>query len=336
MEKKEVKTYIFIGLLLILIYTSFKVIQPFINALITSCILAYLFYPIYEKIKKLIKNEHASSAITLLVVIVIFLIPFAIISNSIIKEVIILTKEQSILDDLITKISVYNTVSPLSPYLESLSTKAITYLANLATDVIINIPGKIINLVIIIFAVFYLLMKGENVKQTIIQLLPFKDKERVMRQIKGTAHSVVKGMFIIAILEFLIAAIGLTILGISVPILIAFFIGVVTFVPIIGPFIILLPLMFFAYFNNNLYVFSGLIILWLILSLGETFLRPKIIGDRAKINPVIILMGIIGGINIFGIVGIIAGPIILSLMITLIKDYYPSAESNTDKTKKVN
>lgn len=326
MEKRDVKNYVFIAILAVLIYVSFKIIQPFLTALITSFLFAYLFYPLYQRLNKRIKKEYISSAITVIIMVLVFLIPAIIIADIVIKETIVIMQNENIIEEVANRITSYTALQPILPYLESAAAKAISFLAGIAADMIVTVPAKIINLLIMIFSVFYLLIVGKDFINIMTKLLPFKNKQEVMNQIGDVAYSVVYGIFAVAVLEFVMAAIGLTLLHIKVPIIWALLVGFVIFIPMLGPFIILLPLMIAYYLMGDYYTLIGLIILWVILSITETVLKPKIIGDKSKLNPVIILLGILGGVGLFGFIGLIAGPIILSLIITLVKEYYPEAE----------
>ena len=100
-------------------------------------------------------------------------------------------------------------------------------------------------------------------------------------------------------------------------------------IPFIGSSIIWFPAALLLIFNgyiqlDNVIIIKGvLLILWgmFIVGLIDNLLKPKIIGSKARIHPVLVLIGVLGGLKVFGIIGIIIGPIILALLTTFIKIY---------------
>jgi len=86
MEKQEVKKYLIVAILLIIAYLAYLIIKPFIAAILTSFVLAYLFFPVHKKLTKLSRSEIISAAITTILVIVVTLLPTIYIANSLVKE----------------------------------------------------------------------------------------------------------------------------------------------------------------------------------------------------------------------------------------------------------
>lgn len=322
MEIKGAKDYIIIIFLLVVAYISFLIVEPFISAILTAFILAYLFYPLYQKLDKIIKKEYISAFIVTLIIVLIFLIPVILTTNLLVKEVISISQQGNLTTQIADFTAKYLPYPEVTTYIDASSSKIIDMIQKLAADIIFNIPSRIIEILIIVFTTFYLMVYGEAFVITIKKLIPFRRKEELFKHLGDATYSIVYGLFIIAIIEFLLAAMGLTLLRIHSPLIWSMIIGLSIFIPAFGPFIILLPLMIVQLVSKNYFVLISLLALWAILSGVETFLRPKIIGDRTKTNAIIILIGILGGIKLFGFIGIVAGPLVLSLMIILIQDYY--------------
>ncbi len=127
----------------------------------------------------------------------------------------------------------------------------------------------------------------------------------------------------IAVIEFIICAISFTILGIQGAFIWAAVAAFTSLLPLIGPFLLVfLPLAILSFINQDYVLLISLVVIYAAVAYVENVTRPKIIGNRAKMHPVIILIGIIGGIELFGIIGMVAGPLILSMMIVIIENYY--------------
>ena len=322
MEIKGAKTYLAIIVFLILIYTSFLIVAPFISALLTSFILAYLFYPVFKKLNKLIKKNYISATLTMFIMFLIFIIPIILTTNLLIKEAVLISQNNNFPSELLAMATKYISAPEVSTYIDLSSSNVISSIQKIVTSLIFDIPSKLVEFLIIIFTTFYLLIYGESFINVIKKITPFKNKEVLFKHIGETTYAIVKGLVLVAIVEFIVAAIGLTILKVHSPLIWAILIGIAVFIPLFGPFIILLPLMILELINKNYYLVIGLLVLWAILSLIENLLRARLIGNSTKINPVIVLLGILGGIKLFGFIGIIAGPLILSMIGILIQDYY--------------
>lgn len=321
MENKGVQKYVLIALFVILLYISFLILKPFITALLASFVLAYLFTPLYHKLNKLIKNSHLSSAIITILIVLIIILPMVFITNTIFKEAVVIYKSGA-LTAIADEIAEYAKEPYLADYISSGSIKIFNIIATAVTNFIMDIPSMLISFLITIVATFYLLMHGEHFIGEIKKAIPFKHKNEMIKHIGETTYSIAYGFFVIAIIEFILAAIGLSILKISSPFIWALLIGFSAMIPFIGPFIILLPLAIMQILNKSYYTAIGIAILYLILAYFENILRPRIIGERTKTHPVIIFIGTIGGLKLLGFIGIIIGPLTLSAMVVIIQNYY--------------
>ena len=95
---------------------------------------------------------------------------------------------------------------------------------------------------------------------------------------------------------------------------------ILVILPIFGSVFVWLPLSLLLISGGDYFNGVGLLIYWaIVLTLPETYLKPKLIGDKAKLHPVLVILGVFGGLKIFGFAGIIFGPFVLALFITLLK-----------------
>ena len=150
-----------------------------------------------------------------------------------------------------------------------------------------------------------------------------KEKEKIINHIRLVTNSIIYGFFLTAVLEGFIAIILFLAFGIPH----AFFFGLLTILfvilPMVGAGIIWLPAAIWLAYKGNL----ALAVLFSILSLVflsgiENVLRPHIIGAKSNVHPIIMLIGIIGGLMLFGFIGMVIGPLILSIIYyIIIKDF---------------
>ena len=173
--------------------------------------------------------------------------------------------------------------------------------------------------------VFFFLKDGKKLSKEIKKIIPLSNYQKA-RLFKGTQdiiNGIFKGFFVIALLEFIASMIGFTIFGIPNPLLWSLFIAIFAMIPFLGPASIWGPAAIYLLIKGE--IISAII---LILYFGsilsfymDGILKNQLIGKKTKITPVVSLLGIFGGIKLFGIIGIVVGPLILSLFILIYKLY---------------
>jgi len=174
-----------------------------------------------------------------------------------------------------------------------------------------------------VFLLILLLIQGSTMVKRVEKSLPVKKahQDKIIKKFHEGIHAIIHGFFIIAILEGVIGAITFWLFGVSSPIIWGSVIAFLAFVPFIGGAFIWVPAVIIKFSNGMIGPAIGIVIGGLIISYIDTFVKPKVIGDKAEINPAIILLGLLGGLKLIGIIGIIIGPIILSLLVMFIKTF---------------
>src|SRR3989344_7853986 len=308
MEKEKFKKYFIIITAIILAVISFIIIKPFINAILAGLIATYIFHPLQKRLSSKINKYVAAAFITLLIILVVT-IPLFFVANAIVKESISIYQANSFegLNDLISKYLGQDLA--LNEYASSTIKDVISKIGVGASRVIFTIPSKILDFLIFLFVTFYFLLKSDIYLKNIREMIPLPDKDLFLRKIGDGIYNVVYGLLILAVVELIIAGVGFKIVGLSSPLLWALVIAFLAFIPFMGPAIIWVPFSIVRFVQGNMIQAFGIAVIGIILSIIDTFLRPHIIGSRSKIHPIIILLGVLGGLKIFGIIGLIVGPI---------------------------
>lgn len=320
MQKEELRNYLFIAVILILVFTSYKIVQSFIIPIISAFVLAYLLKPINNFLSKRI-NKHLSAFICILIVILFVIGIFSFLVGSLISQASQSLELNELEKNIYSKLSDNKILNSIGLDLESLKERGIELFISILSSNIINLPILIIGILITILSTYYLLVNWEYLSSQLKQFLPFKDKEKVSREISDSTNNIIYGYFLIAIIEFVIGVIGFYFSGVSYYILLPVLMAILAFIPGIGPGLIWAPLGIYHIFQGSYITAIGVIITGLIISVVvETLLFGKIIGNKSKIHPLIILIGIFGGVPIFGIFGFIIGPLVLVYTIKLLKE----------------
>ena len=368
METKYTR-YLFITILVIVALLSFLIIKPLLIIFLWSLILTYMFYPTYSFINRRLQRPSLSSFLTVLIMILVVTIPFVFIIKGISTEVFSLygyAKTNLASGDIsLTKftnncrsddsrlcswfLTIDNSVRTLLPQelMREATGKFLAAALNTTIDVLLRLPAMLFNIAISFFITFFLIRDWEKLRKSMYEFVPLKaaDMEKILHRINSTTHSIIFATIMVAIIQGLLGMLGFWIAGLPNPILFGVIMGFFALLPLVGSAIVWVPAALFligkgVLFEQNMFIYQGLgLFLYgaLIISTIDNFLRPKLAGDAAQIHPVVVIVGVIGGTTLMGFIGIFVGPVILSLLITLVtialEKYHTEQQATLDKKK---
>ncbi len=326
--------------MIISLVLAYMLLEPYLTAILTSFLLAYLFYPFYRWVNKKIPNRNVSAAVASILIVIISTaaIGFVVFQLSQEADVAFIMLKQTLSEanggecesgfscTIINNVNSFLARKDVKYYITE-SVKSITSnITDWTINFLVSLPKKIILVFITFFITFFLLKDGKAFIRKVEEEIPIgkKHSREVYHQMNEVTRAIIYGFFLMALIQGIIMALALKIFGISSPILLGLIVAVVAFIPAIGASIIWIPAVLFQFLHGNVFAAVGLLAAGLIVSSIDTFLKPKIIGDQAKIHPVIVLLGVLGGLSLFGFIGIITGPLILALLFTFIKMYKTS------------
>lgn len=351
-KKEDLNKYAFIIILLVLIITVFLIIKPFIISILTSFVVAYIFYPVYRKLNNKIKKKNISAIIVSLLIILIFSIPFIFVINTLVKEINIGYVE---VKKMITKGELFNidckkaslrettlckfsnfvkdivTNQKIKLYVERIGITITTYVTENFSKLIISIPRILLNVFLFFFLTFYLFKDGKLFVFKTLAILPIKKKNQkdVIKTFNDVLYATIYGQIIIAIVQGTLGGLAFYIFGISSPVFWGVMMTLFSLVPFVGSSIIWAPAAIYLFISglassSNPLILKGLALFIfgvLIISTIDNILRPKIVGNKIGMHPAFVFLGVIGGIMLFGPLGILLGPLVIALLIIFIRIY---------------
>jgi predicted PurR-regulated permease PerM len=356
MEKR--KTFIYITILLILGYLSFLILKPYLITLFIAIILAYLFYPLYLKTDKIIKKEKISALLISIIIIMSIVLSLFILIPLITKETISIynTFRYSFSDnvsfcDVEESLSckTYNSIiSFLSKdefrnIITTIIQNSSRFIINISSSVIFGITNAILHIFIAIFVMYYFFYEGKKLFNYIKELLPISNEriEEMRNQFENMINGIIKGQIIISILQGFIASIAYFFVGINTFVLLGILTAIASILPVLGTAIIWVPASLYLILKgfiigSNIMIYKGIALFifgMLVISSIDNLLRPFLMRGKSKIHPIIILIGVLGGITVFGFFGFILGPIILSFSIIFFELYMRDKKNETESKK---
>jgi predicted PurR-regulated permease PerM len=192
------------------------------------------------------------------------------------------------------------------------------------------ITTSVLDFFISLYIFFFLLLDGKKLVNFIKDIMAMKPSyEKYMTEtLKDTVNGVVFGSLVIAVIQGFLAGIGYWLIGgVGAGVLLGVLTAFAALIPNIGTLIVWAPVSVFVFMRGIIQdtgsdIVRGILLFAygaLFISTIDNILKPKIIGDRAKIHPVVVLLGVLGGLKFMGFIGVMVGPLILALFISFVK-----------------
>ena len=312
------------AILLLIFVVAVLVVFPFVEAIISSYVLAFLLLPLFKIFNKKM-GRGLSAFLCIVFLLILIMVPLFFIVGEIIDEVSVLNENvnsrfssfsngaNSTSIDFSGDLGRFN--------LEDLWSRLVSHLTDVIFQMINSLPSILITILVTFFGVFYILYDWEKINSFIYRKTPLQNKDQLFKDVSRTTKRITYGLLLVGAIDFLVALIGFSISGVRFPLLFALIIGLLAFTLVLDPFVVWFPLVLVHFFAGDVGAAIGILITGLVLT-TDTIFRPKIVGSVSKINPFVMLLGVLGGVALFGILGFIIGPIVLFFAVRLVKESF--------------
>lgn len=318
-----------LGAMLILVAFMFK---PLANTLLFSGILAIVFRPLYNKFLRRFRSESAAAGLTVLIVLVGIFLFLWIFGQLVVNELgdlygrfkageFVLNREE-----VISQLPTYlqEPVLTVTQDLNSVLSRFTAGAFQTFSALISNIASFLFSAFIVFFALFFLLKDGSKLKKLALLVSPISNNQEnvLLEKVVRSVNGVMKGTFLVAIIQAIIATIGFLVFGLPNPFLWAICTFLAAFVPNIGTAVVLIPAILYLFLTGHPGAGIGLAI-WGAVAVGliDNILSPKLVGRSAKLHPLLVLLSVIGGLEVFGVLGFLLGPIFMAIFAALVEMY---------------
>ena len=213
--------------------------------------------------------------------------------------------------------------------IQSFVTKLANYFVNSLSQIILNFPTIFLQLMVVFFTFYFTLRDKKILAEYIESFSPFSKEieKKLFQSSKNLTTSMLYGQFLIGILQGIIAGIGFFIFGVPNALTLTLLAMLAGIFPIIGTTIIWVPVAIYLFMAGNTFAAMGVILFGIIASTVDNFIRPVFVSKRTNLNSSVILIGMIGGLFLFGVLGLILGPLILAYMLILLELYRSKGKS---------
>jgi len=332
MPFKRLQVISFFLILLAVFVLVVIIIKPLATIVAFGVILAILFYPVYTRLLRRLKSPSLASALVVLLIIILLLIPVVFFGNLIFNEIVDIVGRVRAGDLVLHRDQLVQSLpGELRGLIESFSRDVNNYLGRLTANAFQSFSALLSNVAeffvafgVLVLTLFYLLRDGQKIKQFFMDITPIATAQEteLIDKIVLAVNGVVKGSFLTALSQGVVATVGFFIFGIPEPLLWGLFTVLAALVPTVGTALSLVPAVVYLLVTGHPSAALGLAI-WGAVAVGliDNFLGPKLVGTRTQLHPLLVLLSVLGGIQLFGFLGFLIGPIIMAIFVALVDIY---------------
>ncbi len=344
MTRHKLVFWFFIALLVFVISQVFLIFSPFIQAIFWSAILAFGFYPLYTDLRRWVNYPTVAALATTILIVLVVVPPLMIMFSKVALQAVELyesvstTIQQGQLEPIVQRIRTLPIIHFIETHLlhsgtfkEQLAgwlldtSRAIGNLAKeQALTITKNVLFVILNASLTMFLVFAFLRHGEAIYRFIYHLVPLEERNKkiMFKQINDTLSAVIRGQLLTSLAQAVLAGLIFWVLGIPIPMLLAAATFLATLIPVAGAACIWMPVVVYLATSQQ---WNKAIVLLVAgtfgISLLDNLLKPLLIGEKTKLPYLLLFFGILGGLRVYGLMGIVLAPTLLSLFFALARIY---------------
>lgn len=305
---------------------------PFLMSVFWASVAAILLYPLFKKLRGTSqKRASAAAAVTMLIALIGVGLPLYVVGSLVVEESLVAyhavaagdINAQSVLQNPYvadTLVALGLNPAEVGAQVSAWVTHAASYIASQAVAISLATLSTLLSFGIMLYLLFFFLRDGERLLRYIERIIPLGNEreELLFKRFSSTTRAVVKGTLIVSIAQGFVGAILFLIAGVPNAALWGAVMALCATIPAVGPFIVWIPaglllLASGAIWQGVLVLVGGAVIIGSI----DNVLRPILVGRDTEMPDALILLAILGGIATFGMAGIIIGPVIGALFLSI-------------------
>jgi predicted PurR-regulated permease PerM len=333
----------------IALYLCWLMLQPFVNVVAWAAVLVIVFYPVHRRLVAWSHRPATSALLSSLLVIFTILIPLTLITLAVINELsnavnalhvnvsTLLDPQASPLGRAIGWLGQYINIEELrtGEFLKERLKGMGGAIAGSALGFVGGLVGAVIQIFFVIFTMYYLFRDGERFVRALPETLPLKreQSERIFARTRDVISASLYGVLVIAIIQGALGGVAFWALGLPSAIVWAVVMTFLSMIPMAGSFLVWVPAAIYLGLTGH-WGKALMLVVWGTLVIGtvDNFLRPKLVGERTKLHELFIFFAVLGGLQVFGVVGIVLGPVVLAITLALL-DVFRQTEQAPEETQ---
>lgn len=340
MERIKFRRIVLIIFVIVISVIFFRMIQGFLMAILMAGIFSALANPLYRRFERWYRGRRSLASIsTLLIIVLLIIIPMGgllgivaaqafKVGQSITPWIQQQLSDPSGLAGLLEKLPFYEQIAP---YQHEILVKAGEMVGSVSQFLISGLSSVTVvtaqflfNLFVFLYTMYFFLMDGEKLLNRILCYLPLEESDelRMLDRFTSVTRATLKGTAVIGILQGGLAGLAFAVVGIPSAVFWGTIMVVLSVIPGIGTGFVWVPAAIILAATGHMGQAIGLALFCgLVVGSLDNFLRPRLVGKDTQLPDLLIFFGTLGGIFFFGVLGIIIGPIVAALFVTIWEIY---------------
>ncbi|HTZ48880.1 MAG TPA: AI-2E family transporter [Verrucomicrobiae bacterium] len=324
------------GALLLLGYLVFLIAAPFLIPLAWSAVLAIFFYPIYLHLEKRFSPTWAALICTLgvmflligpVLTVMVYATREAIVASAGVRETLS-ANGTGVIQDFFNAIRRHLPQSmqgfDLVTALRQGAERIASFMAGSIGSLVKNLFAFIVNLLILLFALFFMFRDGPDIMRAVRHLIPFEPEiqEDMLKESQDLIFASVAVALLIAAIQGVLGGLAFEITGVPGPVFLGVLIAFCSIIPVVGSSLIWIPAGIWLAMNGHWG--KALVVLAIcggVAGLADNLVRPLLLRNRTKLNDLLLFISILGGLNVFGLLGLVVGPTVVSAALGILRVY---------------
>ena len=346
-SQKRLGAALFYGILVVLAYLVFLVFQPFLAPLAWAVVLVVVSYPIYARLARKWGATLAATVSTV-GVILILIVPALLVTGAFIHQGVGAVQEVqqqiqsghfSWVNDLWLRIQArFPDANPgnLTTVIHRYADAGASYLGSRLGAVLRNTAVFLFHLTVMILAMFYLFRDGDSIVARLREVLPFEKthRDRMIDETRELILASVTSSLVAAVAHGVLGGLAFGLTGIRAPIFWGVMMGFFSLIPVVGSALIWVPAAISLMVDGHIGMGIALMIFCsVIVGLVDNIIRPWMISGRAEMGGLVVFVSVLGGISVFGMLGVVLGPIVVAAGASMLDLYAPGAPARNTKSK---
>jgi predicted PurR-regulated permease PerM len=342
----------FLIIFLITIFLVGKLLWPYLSILVLAFVLTAIFHPLYRFCLKKVPPIPASLLTCTIIFLVVF-VPLVFLAGTLSKEAYGLYRMGSDaamgqdFKELLRNSHIVDRIEKfLAPFDIKLGAESVNnalsklgqtvglFLYNQVSTVASNIFRFVVSLAFMLLVIFFLLIDGEKLIAFLIELSPLPDDQdrKLMEKFHAMASVVLVVNGLSGLIQGSLGGAVFAIFGLGSPLLWGSLMAILAFLPILGIAFVFVPAAVYLFLKGRIGAGIFFLVFYLVVSsLMEYVIKPKLVGNKVQMHTLLVFLSILGGLKVFGILGIIYGPLVITAFLTLTDIYRSSYETYITK-----
>jgi predicted PurR-regulated permease PerM len=325
-----------VAVLLAALYVCWLIFQPFFNVLLWAAVLSVVFFPMHRRIRARTDKPSLAAACSTLLVILLILLPVTLVTVAVVRELSGAAAVFQASDHtwssamppgavwLLDRVGQYVDVDreAARKFLAARMQTWGTALAASTLMVVGGAVGAVAQTLLVIFALFYFFRDGERIRDAAYEMVPLQrvQWQDIMARTQDVIAATVYGVLAISAIQGVLGTFIFWTLGLPSPLLWGVVMFFLSMIPMAGAFLVWVPAALYLALTGA-YVKAGILVVWGVLVIGgiDNILSPRLVGRRASLHELLIFFAVLGGLQLFGVLGLVLGPVVVAMTLALIE-----------------